>query len=264
MHPEGHDSEKKEGAGPSRGSRLSRPRGGAARSRILLASGAPEANLESVSRPPFEVKDCALAAIATGRRAQNLRELRDQIPSVPLDSIYYHFWGSRLRPSFDDPQYHNDFASWAHYGLSDDALAERLGVIDPGDFPDLESLRQEVLGVIEERLDESEHVPWSKADRQFHFIRSQIVVFRTPHCAGTPQELAQLLPRLSVGSIFYHFIDARQRAPIGQDDFRSWLAGFQPDCDGLVRRLGELDPHFVTLTELRERLVQVFREDLRP
>jgi hypothetical protein len=210
------------------------------------------------------VKDCALAAIATGRRAQNLRELRDQVQAVPLDCVYYHFWGSRLRPSFDDPQYHNDFASWAHYGLNDDVLAERLGVIDPGDFPDLESLRGEVLGVIEERLDEIEHIPWSKADRQFHFIRSQIVVFRTPHRVRSPRELAEILPRLSVGSIFYHFIDARQRPPAGQDDYRPWLSGFAPACDELIRHLGELDPHFVTLTELRDRLASLFRECVSP
>jgi hypothetical protein len=31
---------------------------------------------------PFAVRDCTLAAIATGRRAQNLRELRENLLTI--------------------------------------------------------------------------------------------------------------------------------------------------------------------------------------
>ncbi|MFH1148012.1 MAG: DUF5752 family protein, partial [Pseudomonadota bacterium] len=138
---------------------------------------------------PFIVKDCALVGIATGRRAQNLRELRDHLSQIHPGSIYYHFWGALLRPRFDDPQYNNDFAVWCHYALHDDPLAERLAVIDPTDFEDLESLRQEMLEVIEERLEEIGRIPWSDRDRQFHFLRSQIVVFDAGMQIETPEGL---------------------------------------------------------------------------
>jgi len=59
---------------------------------------------------PFAVKDCALIAIATGERAHNLRELRDRLETTRPGCIYHHFWGGLLRPSFDDPEYQNDFA----------------------------------------------------------------------------------------------------------------------------------------------------------
>ena len=49
---------------------------------------------------PFIVKDCALIAIATGIRAQNLRELRDRLRDIDLNCVYYHFWGGLLRPRF--------------------------------------------------------------------------------------------------------------------------------------------------------------------
>src|SRR5687767_14391939 len=45
---------------------------------------------KSSNMEPFVVKDCTLVAIATGRRAQNLRELRDQLQIVHPGSIYYH------------------------------------------------------------------------------------------------------------------------------------------------------------------------------
>jgi len=167
-----------------------------------------------------------LSAIATGRRAQNLRELRDALLTVHPGSIYYHFWDGFLRPGFDDPEYNNDFASWARHRLHDAKLAERLGVIDLGEFGEIEALRQEVIDVIEEWLDETEFLSWAPRDHQFHFIRAQTVVFDTRRRIESPRELAAAVAGLSVGSIYYHVIDARRREPHGVDYFRTWLAQF--------------------------------------
>ncbi len=215
------------------------------------------------SRPdPFAVKDCALLAIATGSRAQNLREFRDQLRVVPVASIYYHFWGRLLRPSFDDPEFSNDFASWARHGVHDHPLAERLAVIDPTDFADLEALRLEVLEVVEQRLEEHAFVPWARSDHEFHFLRSQIVVFDTPYSVSRPRDLAGLCPQLPLTSIFYHIIDARRRTPLRTDDFRAWLAGFGHRYDDLITHLGFLDPFFSTLTELRDAITRLLEEHL--
>ncbi len=207
---------------------------------------------------PFVIKDCALAAIATGKRAQNLKELHDNLLTIHPGSIYYHFWGGLLRPRFDDPEYNNDFASWARHGLHDAVLAERLSVIDPTHARDIEDLRQEVVDVVEERLDEVAWIPWSKPDRQFHFNRSQIVVFDT-HCRiEEPKELSIMLPNISASSVFYHFIDARRRTPHGMNDFCEWLSGFNGMYDDLCAELCAIDPYFVTLTELRRQLACLF------
>jgi len=208
----------------------------------------------------FAVKDCALAAIATGSRAQNLRELRERLLTIHPGCIYYHFWGGLLRPRFDDPEYHNDFAIWSYYALQDPVLAERLGIIHPREFSDLDALREHLVDLIEERLDELEWVPWAKPDKQFYFVRSQIVVFDTHLRVESPQEMARVLPELSVGSIFYHFIDAQRRSPEKIDDFRAWLSPSFPDYDDFCRRLANLDPFFFSLTELRSKLTKIFRE----
>ena len=36
----------------------------------------------------------------------------------------------------------------------------------------------------------------------------------------------EAVPNMSVGSIFYHFIDARRRSPEMMDDFRTWLRSY--------------------------------------
>lgn len=214
---------------------------------------------KKVDGRPFAVQDCALAAIGTGQRAQNLRELRDKLETIHLDSIYYHFWGGLLRPRFDDPEYHNDFAIWARYGLQDAILAERLGIIDPNAFDDLEALRQELLELIEERLDESEWVPWAKPDNQFYFVRSQVVVFDAHLRIQTPEELAQTVPSISAGSIFFHFIDARRRNADRMDDFTQWLRGHLEGYEDLCASLANVDPFFSSVTELRRRLTALFQ-----
>ncbi|MBN2372808.1 hypothetical protein JXL19_03340 [bacterium] len=209
---------------------------------------------------PFVVRDCTLVPISTGKRAQNLRELRDHLVTIHPGSIYYHFWGGLLRPRFGDPEYNNDFASWMRHGLHDSVLAERVGIIDPTDFKDIEELRRELIDVIEERLDETEFVPWAKTDQQFHFIRSQIVVFDTHKRIKYPGDLATAIPNMTVGSIFYHFIDAMRRSPEAVNDFSSWLKGFQGGYKKLIDRLATIDPYFISLTELREQLSLLFKE----
>jgi hypothetical protein len=208
----------------------------------------------------FAIKDCALAHVATGRRAQTLRELRDIVRDIHPGCIYHHFWGALLRPQFTNREYNNDFASWCHHSIHDNTVAERLSAIDPADFPDLEELRQELIDVIESRLDETEVMLFARADQEFHFVRSVIVVFDTHRRLAEPSQLATALPAMSVSSVFYHFIDARRRDPVGVDDFRSWLLGLGPAYSSLCDLLAEVDPYFESLYVLRDHLADIFSE----
>jgi len=208
---------------------------------------------------PFYLKDCTLLAMATGKRAQNLRELRELLRDIDANSIYYHFWGGLLRPRFDDPEYHNDFAIWTANSLHNKLLAERLAVIDPMTFQTLDDLREELIDVIEETLNETEYPTWSKRDDQFEFIRFQLVIFNTKTIVQEPKDLLKVLQNMSVGSTFFHFIDGRRRNADSQDDFQNWLSNFGEKYDDLRARISDIDPYFSSLTQLRRRLVEVFR-----
>jgi hypothetical protein len=212
---------------------------------------------KSVKAKTFAVTDCALLSIATGQTAQNLRELRDRLGTIHAGSIYHHFWGRLLRAGFGEPEFNNDFANWAHQGLSDRSLAERLSVIDPSNYRDLEALRGELIEVIEERLFESEWVPWAKSEQAFRFVRSFIVVFDTGVRVNEPEHMVEVVSRLSNTSLYYHFIDARSRPPEGVDDLRAWLQGFGDRHSDLVARIADLDPYFLTLPALRDQLAAI-------
>lgn len=208
---------------------------------------------------PFAVMDCALASIAVGRSARNLRELRDGLLTAEPGCLYHHFWGRLLRPTFDHPDYVNDFGQWAASALGDRKLAERLAVLDPIDHPDMEGLRLALINVIEDALDESEHLAWAAPDQAFRFVRSQLVVFDTRRRLESVAEMASAMPRLSAGSVFFHLVDARRRTEDGTDDFRTWLArSFGHEHDALSEQIAGLDPYFGSLVETRARLAAIF------
>lgn len=208
----------------------------------------------------FVIKDCALATISVGRRAQTLRELRNAVRDVPADSIYYHFWGTLLRPSYSEREYNNDFAAWAKRSLHDQQLAERLAVIDPSGFPDIEALRAALVDELEECLDECTVIPTAALTEQLYFLRGLLVVFDTHRRLTTPEELPAAAAQMSAASIFYHFIDARGRTEAGVDDFRAWLACLEDPHEDLQSRLASLDPYFGSLTSLRNRLTRLFAD----
>jgi len=137
-------------------------------------------------------------------------------------------------------------------------------MVIPTDYKDLECLRQEMVEVVEQRLDESEYVPWAKADQQFHFLKSQIVIFDTGLRYDHPAELVSQIMKLSTGSIYYHFIDARNRTEERHDDFSSWLNGFDGDeFNELTRNLCCMDPYFSSLKEIRLNVSNIFQKFLK-
>jgi len=206
----------------------------------------------------FSIKDCALVALATGKKARMLPEFRSQLISVDSASIYHHFWGGLLQPRFEEREYNNDFAAWIWHGIHDPVLAERLAALAPTGYPDLETLRREIIELIDTRLDEMEHLVWARATGQFEFICSQIVVFDTGRRLDKPSELAIASADFTTSSIFYHFIDARRRTSDGRDDFSDWLAGFGNEFVTLQKQLACVDPYFCSLSELRDELALLF------
>lgn len=211
-------------------------------------------------KPPFLVKDCALVVLATGRSARLLVEFRDELQRIDVASIYHHFWAGMLQPRFDEREYNNDFAGWVRRSLHDPVLAERLAALSPREFAELNDLRNKVVDLIEDRLDEESQLGWMPGDEQFEFTRSQIVVFDTNRRLEHPQELTDLGKTASAGTIFYHFIDAHRRTSSGADDFSDWLSAWSEEFAPLRQRLASIDPYFGTLSELRDQLSSLFSD----
>jgi hypothetical protein len=205
----------------------------------------------------FEIKDCSLLIRMSGLPAAvNLRELRDRISVCSADVLYHHFCETPLSPSFDYPDYRNDFAIWAKWRLGDEVLAERLGMIDPYLFPSMEELRASTLEIIDDRLGEVTMIPWARPGHEFYFMQAITVAFDTGERIQRPDELDTAINRMTNGSIYFHVLEARRRKPVGQDDFSSWLSGQDGNWEHYLTAIRAIDVTFHSLSEIRRELVE--------
>ena len=208
----------------------------------------------------FSIFECAPVFIATGISAFTLRELIESLRIVHPGSIQHHFWGRLLRPVIDEPEYSNDFAAWAGRELGDKVLAERLSVIYPTDYIDVEEFRLGIIDIIEDHLDEDLISHAATARQPFHFLRSQLVVFDTGTRIRDFSELADAVKGMSEGSIFYHFVEARNRTGKRCDDFSAWLESCAADYHQVCAELTAIDPYFSSLGQIRDRLENLFSQ----
>jgi hypothetical protein len=209
----------------------------------------------------FEVRDCALITRMGGvDSAFSLRELRDRIGKCPTDTIFHHFCEGSIRPSFDDPEFRNDFAVWSSRSLRDRVLAERLGIIDPYKLPDLERLRRLTLDVIEERLSELTTFTLVPAGEEFFFMRAVTVVYDTSVELASLEDFFRRLPEMTNSTIYYHFIEARRRTADRADDFTTWMRKFDQPPQELISQFNRIDFYYMTLHELKARLLEICGE----
>jgi hypothetical protein len=205
----------------------------------------------------FVVRDCTLLTRMSGiREAANLRELRERLAECGENVLYHHFCETLLRPSFDYPDYHNDFAVWAKLYLDDRVLAERFGILDPYSIRSLEDLRGTILDILDERLSELPMNPAVAKGNEFFFLEATTVVFETGDIIEEPSQLPAKIGNMTNGSIFYHFIEARRRTSDRLDDFSEWLSQFGDAGAGYAKALSSIDFSFFTLGEMRKVLVE--------
>ena len=205
---------------------------------------------------PFAVKDCALLVRMSGLPpAINLRELRERVAACNENVLFHHFCESLLRPAFDHPDYRNDFAVWAKWYLSDRVLAERLGILDPYTVNSLEELRAITLDIIDERLSEVVMIPSAAPGDEFYFLEATTVVIDTGERVNSPKELGAAIRKMTNGSLFFHFLEARRRVPVGMDDFSAWLKGEEKKNAKYIRTLGSIDFYFHSLSNLKEEII---------
>jgi hypothetical protein len=209
---------------------------------------------------PFKIKDCTLIPRMVGiDTAMNLRELQERVRVCPVESLFHHFCETVIRPTFDDPEFRNDFAVWAARSLRDRVLAERLGILNPYALNDFEELRALTLDMLDERLSEVPFIPWAPRGDEFRFMQAVTVVFDTGKQLETPDDLIREIPHLSLGSVYYHFVEARRRTDSRRDDFTAWLVEFGNGTKLLLEALKSIDFYFLTLSELKQTLITITR-----
>jgi hypothetical protein len=180
---------------------------------------------------------------------------------VPDGVLEHHMMRCALEDHFELYEFPNDVARWCWDGLGDHVLGEQIGLVDPYKHPSLAAVRATLVNLIEERLWGLERVPWCRPGLELHLVESLLIAYDTGEHIRTPAALAEAIERIPLRSLFYHVHEARRRTAGHSDDFSAWLEQLG-EYGLLVEKLRAVDFYFLNLSQLRQELTEIFRQNL--
>lgn len=197
----------------------------------------------------------------TGLRARNLREMLEILKDVPGSCIYHHTHRYLQQHQYLSPEPPNDFAYWVTEILGESGLGEKLASVDIVRYPTIRSLREKIIGTIEEHLaaEPSAKRRFARAGEEFHFIKSVSFILPTPYEAYDLRELHDILGKITVDSIYFHMFEARLRLERGANDFSFWIETSLGDRQ-LAAEISRLDPYTRTLDNLRRTIMRLIEQ----
>lgn len=210
-------------------------------------------------REPFEFKQAVSIAKSTGKKANSIHGLRENISKVSRESIFHHTCQFYLKEHIFG--YTNDFAQWSGENLEERALAERLSNIDPYSFKSISGTRKELLRVIDEYLQDFPEPRCVIAGDDFHFNETLTLIFPVGIKVNTLTEFLLALRHVDPGCIYFHFYEARLRLGKGADDFSLWME-FSLNRKKLARNIKSIDPFMHTTEGIREHIIEMVEEDM--
>ncbi|MEW6680472.1 MAG: DUF5752 family protein, partial [bacterium] len=86
--------------------------------------------------------------IPTHYIAYDLREFKEVLSNITLDSVYFHIFEAKLRLE----KGMNDFSNWIENSIGDKELADKISRLDPYAYT-LEELRRAIIKIIEDRIE---------------------------------------------------------------------------------------------------------------
>ena len=205
---------------------------------------------------PFQFVGCVELRQSVDRRALDERELMDRLEEVPAGSIFYHTHGYFLRHRPFTTAYGNDFATWVAVHVRDQALAERLAVVNPFDFRSLEELREELCSILDDHLTHQSSVPRVEFGEAFFFQQSHIVEVRLGPPVTTLGDFRAALADVDASAIYVHMVEARTRLGRRSGDFAEWIRT-SLDMPALADQIERLDPYMTSLERVRARILSL-------
>jgi hypothetical protein len=197
----------------------------------------------------------------TGLKASTLTELLELVRTVSGSCIYHHTHRFLQQHLYLSPEPPNDFAYWVSNVLGEAELGEKLASIDIIQYSSVRSLREKIIFVLEEYLRKrpSAAKRFVNPGAEFHFIKSVSFIFPTNNIATDLKELADILKKITVDSIYYHIFESRLRLEKGENDLSLWIEKAIGD-KVLADKISRLDPYTFTLEDLRKKIVYLIEK----
>ncbi len=208
------------------------------------------------AKTPFDFYTSSQLVEITGKKAANLKEFLDILKEIDDSSIFYHVHHAIREHQFAPGIYSNDFAHWVGEELDGNALAEKLANINIKDFTEIQALRAKIIKIVDNYIKANPDINTLAAKHKFYFCRNIGIVLKTKYAAWDLEEFCELLRRVGLRSLFFHFFEARLRLGRKTNDFSDWIK-FNFQNEKLARQIEALDPYLYTMDELRDQIIKL-------
>jgi hypothetical protein len=192
--------------------------------------------------------------------AATLPELLQAVRTCPDDSIFQHTFRTLQEHHFIRHGFSNDFAHWSLSACHEPVLAEQLASLDVREFTTIEGLRQCMIEILDDFLQNHPRSSSHPASEPFYFCASDILVLPTPFVADSLPAFLDGLRQVSVHSIQHHFIEARLRLHLMSNDFSQWVEE-EIGLPHVAASIEHIDIYTNTMEGVRQqiaRLIQPF------
>ncbi|HEX4604795.1 MAG TPA: DUF5752 family protein [Candidatus Angelobacter sp.] len=213
------------------------------------------------ARSPFYFNSASHLLRIGREKAANLQELLEALRTCPDSSIFQHTFQTLEEHHFIKEGFSNDFSHWAFAACNEVELAERLAAIDVREFTSIATLRDRLVRITEEYLQKNPRAATRAAMEPFYLMASDLVVVPTPYVARNLEEFANGLRKVSIHAIYYHFIDARLRLKLNNNDFSIWLEQ-EMDLAQAADRLNRIDIYTSTLEGVRRGILKIIETEI--
>jgi hypothetical protein len=209
----------------------------------------------------FQFSSSATLEQLTGRKAFNLDDLLGIMKTCSDSSIFYHTFSAFRKMRQAQIPFNSDFAIWVAQQLNEAGLAERLRAVDLTEQVTIQSLRFNLIQIIEAYKVEKPNSFSKTADEPFYLYDVMRMVYLTDKFAYDLESLRDVLKGISIYSIYYHFIESRLYARRRTDDLTIWIET-ELNLPALANRIRRIDITVYTMEGLRSKLLELINAHL--
>lgn len=211
------------------------------------------------AKEPFIFHTSSQLVQITGKRAAHLKEFVEVLESVEDSTLFYHIHHAYREHQFAPGAYSNDFAHWCNEELGESALAEKLANLNIKDFTKLTDLKKMIIEIVKGHLATATEIRKASPQHEFYFCKNIGIISPTKYEAWDLNEFCEMLKKVGLRSLFFHFFEARLKLGRRNNDFSNWIKNNFGE-EEIANKIEGLDPYVYTLDELRDKIIALIKE----
>jgi hypothetical protein len=205
---------------------------------------------------PFIFKSELWIPKYTGIKVYSINEFIKALKVVDKFSIFYHMY-INIFNYHNLPTFYTNSISYWFFKNGYLLLAEKLSIIDPLDYFDLEELRIALINILEKNYNKN----WDRKEKYpFYFITAEREIIECEKIAHNLDEFIEGIKKSSINSLFYHLITSRIENKTIINDYSAWLYSIGEAKK--AEKINKLDPYTLTLYEIKEEIIKILEEKI--